>query len=76
MNIPEFFHLLPKEIKDLVFEFNIEHRTLMKNVLNQLKKFIFCENCNGIIPTSIINKASCCSSECLYNLLDEYKNNY
>jgi hypothetical protein len=74
INVPKFFYLLPKEIQDLVFEFNIEHRFLMKNVLNQLKNYIFCENCNKLIAPSLLNKVRYCSSVCLYNLLDIYNN--
>ena len=74
MNVPEFFHLLPNEIQDLIFEFNIEYRVIMKNVLNQLINYIYCKNCSQLISPSLLNKINCCSAECLYNLMDEYKN--
>ena len=69
--VPELFHILPKVVKDIVFEFNIEHRDQMKIVLNQLISYIFCKNCNQLISPSILNKINCCSSECLYNLMDD-----
>jgi len=69
--VPELFYLLPKVVKDVVYEFNIEHRSQMKEVLNQLITYIFCKNCNGLICPSILNKVNCCSSECLYQLMDD-----
>ena len=69
--VPELFHILPKVIQDIVFEFNIEHRDQMKTVLNQLISYIFCINCNQLISPSILNRINCCSSECLYNLMND-----
>lgn len=72
--VPKMFHNLPKDIQDICYMFNIEHRDLMKKVLNQLIKYIYCENCNNLIAPSLLNRVNCCSSECLYNLMDNYKN--
>ena len=71
--ISKLFDKLPKVIKDTIFEYNVEHRYQMKHVLNQLITCIFCENCNGLIYPSLINKVSCCSSVCMYQLMDDYK---
>ena len=68
--VPELFYLLPKVLKDIVYEYNVEHRSQMKEVLNQLIMYIFCKNCNGLISPSILNRINCCSSECLYQLMD------
>jgi hypothetical protein len=69
--VPILFENLPKSLQDLAFEYNIDHRPLMKKVLNQLVYYIHCENCNGLIEPSLINKVNCCSSICMYQLRDD-----
>ena len=32
--VPELFYLLPKAVKDIVYEYNVDHRSQMKEVLN------------------------------------------
>lgn len=75
MNVPDFFHLLPNEIQDLIFEFNIEYRVIMKNVLNQLINYIYCKNCSQLISPSLLNKVCYCSSECMDEMWNNYINN-
>jgi len=55
---------------NLTLESNINYNHQMKIVLDQLVKYIHCINCNGLIDPSILNKINCCSSECLYELMD------
>jgi hypothetical protein len=71
IELPSFFENLPKDIQNLAFEFNIDHRSQMKIVLDQLVYFIHCVNCNGLIDPSILNKVNCCSSICMYQLRDD-----
>jgi len=48
-------HLLPKQLQDLISEFNVEHRPLMRVVMNQLlikceeriENDKYCVNCNN-----------------------------
>jgi len=69
--IPCFFESLPKEIQDLAFQCNVEHRPKMKLVLDQLVYYIHCVNCNRLIDPSLLNKVNCCSSTCMYQLRDD-----
>lgn len=71
ISFPCFFESLPKVIQDLVFECNVEHRSQMKIVLDQLVYFIHCVNCGKLIDPSILNKVNCCSSTCMYQLRDD-----
>ena len=57
-------------IQNLTLESNINYYHQMKIVLNQLVKYIHCINCNSLIDPSILNKVNCCSSECMYELMD------
>jgi hypothetical protein len=71
ITIPELFLNLPKEVQNLVFECNIDHRSQMKNVLDELVNNIFCVNCDGIISPSLMYHVDCCSSTCMYQLRDD-----
>lgn len=71
ISFPEFFLELPKEVRDSIFEYNTEHRSIMKQVLNQLVDCIFCVNCGGIIEPSLLKHVNCCSSTCMYQLRDD-----
>lgn len=70
--VPAFFEKLPLDIQILVFELNWEHRIMLKKVLHQFMKQLFCENCKNMMPPSILTKISCCSSDCLYDLMYSY----
>lgn len=76
--VPHFFYNLPKEVQDLVFEFNWEHRILFTQVLKQLMKNIHCICCKGYIEPYLWYKTDCCSLECLYEqqIWYEYDNDY
>lgn len=69
--VPEIFLNLPKDIQDIVFECNLDHRSQMKKVLDQLINYMFCVNCNKIIAPSLLNHVNCCSSICMYQLRDD-----
>lgn len=71
IELPLIFLDLPKDIQDLVFECNYEHREQMKIVLDQLINYIFCINCDKIIAPSLLNRVNCCSSICMYQLQDD-----
>ena len=77
---PSFFPNLPKEIQDLVYEFNWEHRKLFQKVLSHLIDFTHCKYCNDLIALNIVHKISYCTSDCLYysikNDNDDYDYNY
>lgn len=45
MSFKQVFRILPKEIEDMVFEFNADHRELMKPVLLDLVTFHTCIIC-------------------------------
>lgn len=62
------YHHQMKIILNQLVKYYYHHQ--MKIVLNQLVKYIHCINCNGLIDPSILNKINCCSSECLYELMD------
>lgn len=72
ITIPYFFKNLPKEVQDLAFECNVDHRYQMKIVLNQLVDYIHCINCDRLIDPSLLNKVNCCSSECMYDCQSGY----
>jgi len=71
ISFPEFFLELPKEVRDSIFECNVEHRSKMNQVLSQLVNYIFCVNCGGTIEPSLLNHVNCCSSICMYQLRDD-----
>ena len=71
IDLPLIFLDLPKDIQDIVFECNYEHRSNMKIVLDQLLNYIFCINCDKIIAPSLLNLVNCCSSICMYQLQDD-----
>jgi len=54
--VPYYFPLLPKVVRDLVFECNIHHRAELKKVLKQLIDYIFCVNCNRLIDPSLLEQ--------------------
>ena len=70
LSVPKYFYKLPKDVQILVFEMNYEHYPQLQLVLVQLVKYIHCSNCRGLILPSLINKVTCCSSECMYELMD------
>jgi len=74
--VPTFFDNLPLDVKILVFEFNWEHRIMLKKVLDQFMKYLFCVNCGKIMLPSLLNRVSSCSSECMYEFIEDYKESY
>jgi hypothetical protein len=70
--VPSFFHNLPKEIQDLVYEFNWEHRKLFKKVLSHLIEFTHCTYCNNVIGLDIVHKINYCSNDCLHYSWDNW----
>lgn len=81
--------LLPKEIEDLINEFNIEHRPQMKLIMNQLlfrhKKRMcideLCINCGNYkdeqYTTYIIcRKYTFCGEWCKYNVETDIRKSY
>ena len=73
--VPAFFEKLPLDIQILVFELNWEHRIMLKKVLHQFMKQLFCENCKNIMPPSILTQISCCSSFCMYEFMESHSYN-
>ena len=69
--VPEIFLKLPKDIQDIVFECNLDHRSQMKKVLDELVHHIFCINCGEIIVPSILKYTNICSSICMHQLHDD-----
>ena len=72
--------LLPKQLQDLISEFNVEHRPLMREVMNDLiikcKNRIendeYCVNCNGYADEQYTNyifwhKYTFCGGWCSYD---------
>ena len=74
ITLQSFFHDLPKEIQDLVYEFNCEHRKLFIKVLSQLMEFTHCTYCNGNIGLNIVHKINYCSNDCLHYDWDNWAN--
>jgi hypothetical protein len=70
--VPAFFDKLPLDIQILVYELNWEHRIMLKRVLCQFMKYLFCENCGKSMLPSILTKISCCSSDCMYEYIESY----
>jgi len=44
---------LPKEIIDIIYEFNVDHRTYMKNIIDEIKSRHNCIYCNQRINNII-----------------------
>lgn len=76
ITLPSFFPNLPKEIQDLIYEFNWEHRKLFQKVLSHLIDFTHCKYCNDLIALNIIHKISYCTSDCLYNSTQNFDYEY
>lgn len=74
--VPTFFPKLPLDIQILVFEFNWEHRIMLKKVLDEFMRYLFCDNCGKIMLPSLLNRVSSCSSECMYDFIEDYKESY
>jgi len=79
---------LPKELQDIIYEFNVEHRPLYGKVLKQILAIgnYMCDNCEKIISKSeakikfiFFQKYRFCSSYCSYNcrfdILNSFKRN-
>jgi hypothetical protein len=70
--------LLPKEVENLIGEFNVEHRPKMREVMDELSyyyKYFQCYNCDNysrrIDPETVIIYSYCerfyCSMDCCYD---------
>jgi len=72
--------LLPKQLQDLISEFNVEHRPLMKLVMNELiiqcedrnEKDKYCVNCDSCAEEQYSNyifwhKYTFCGEWCSYD---------
>ena len=72
--------LLPKELQDLISEFNVEHRQLMRIVMNELlikyndriEKDKYCYNCDNYAEEEYSNyilwhKYKFCGTWCSYD---------
>lgn len=82
--------LLPKELEDLINEFNVEHRPRMKVVLNELKMkevlnkiriFNLCTNCGCKADPKYTTdifwcKYKFCSEWCMYDTEYYCRRNY
>ena len=69
----QLFNFLPRVIEDMIYEFNVEHRPNLKNVLNELTEnepyTLICEGCEigkiGITLYSVFPHSFICSKKCL-----------
>lgn len=63
--------LLPKEIKDIIYEYNVEHRTYMNNIICEINIRNYCMFCNKRIDNIIYilpNKSHLCNNMCYRKL--------
>lgn len=78
--------LLPKEIQNHIYEYNVEHRDKMKQVLEDIK-MVECRSCSGIVLAKDAVEGNCtfweegthsyeyfCSIDC--RMADEYYRSY
>jgi hypothetical protein len=66
MELVNRINQLPKELQDLIGEFNVNHRIQMRNILNQLlyKDIYMSNNCSAC--NKIINKNNMCEGLYVY----------
>jgi hypothetical protein len=81
-NISSKIILLPKEIQDLINEFNVEHRSMMKPVLQVIRSLdLKCVTCDAYLYDKpledivyIMKKVFVCSKNCEFIAREELKN--
>jgi hypothetical protein len=81
-NISSKIILLPKEIQDIIHEFNIEHRVMMKPVFQVIRSLdLKCYICDAYLYDKpiedaiyIMKKVCVCSNECEIIAREELKN--
>ena len=82
MDISSKIILLPKEIQDIIHEFNVEHRPMMKPVFQVIRSLdLKCYTCDAYLydnPTEdviyIMKKIFVCSKNCENIACEELKN--
>lgn len=68
---------LPKEIQNIIYEFNVDHRKYMKRIFQYILQMKFiCDCCQkymvkNMYRSKYYERMFCCSNECLYILIYE-----
>lgn len=68
--ILNLFDLLPKEIIDIIYEFNVDHRFFMKNIIEEINIRNYCIYCNKKINNLIHilpSRRHLCNNKCYRN---------
>jgi hypothetical protein len=74
--ILNLFDLLPKEIIDIIYEFNVDHHTYMKNIIQEINIRNYCIFCNKKINNLIHilpSRRHLCNNNCYRNFFRKKK---